>query len=203
MNILPVSNIIVAILNFLGGAGFVKIINHFREKTRKKHLEKLSNNLQDLSQIYRIIEQLLQDSGADKVLILRASNGGGIPKPGSEMFTKLLYASTVDEDLEIYQKYNSIKIDGPYVDMLIDIQKNGQTYKVIKDMPNSLLKRLYQSENIQYSEIYFLGNNANEMYYCIVDSMDIDKKFEEPNKRLSIELGINDVKKIFNKHLNN
>ena len=193
--------IITGILTFLGGSGFVKLVDYLKNRTNKKHLEKLAVNLQDLSKIYRIIEKILDQSTANRVLILRASNGGGIPKPGSEMFIKLLYAATVKEDLAIYDKYSSIKIDGQFIDMLIDIQKNGQTVKKTEDMTNSLLKRIQQSEGIKYSEIYFLTNNAHEMYYCAISSIKEGEEFADPMKKIAIELGINDLRKIFIKHM--
>ena len=160
-----ITSVVTGILTFLGGTGFAKIIDYLKTKSNKKYLDKLTTNLQDLSKIYRVIEHVLNESGAYRVLVLKASNGGGTPKPGSEMFIKLLYAATIEEDLNIYEKYNSIKVDGAYVDMLIDIQKNGQITRVTEDMVNCLLKRIYQSEQVAYTEMFFLGNNAAVMIH--------------------------------------
>ena len=101
------TGIITGILTFLGGTGFAKLVDYFKNKTNKKYLEKLTTNLQDLSKIYRVIERILSESGAHRVLILKASNGGGVPKPGSEMFVKLLYAATDVEEPNIYERYNN------------------------------------------------------------------------------------------------
>ena len=109
------TSIIGGIVTFLGGTGFAKLVDFVKNRNSKKHLEKLTTNLQDLSKIYRIIERILEQSKSYRVFILKASNGGGTPKPGSEMFIKLLYAATTVEDLQIYEKYNSIKVDGQYV----------------------------------------------------------------------------------------
>ena len=196
-----ITTIITGILTFLGGSGFVKLIDFFKNRTNKKHLEKLTTNLQDLSKIYRIIEKILDQSSANRVLVLKASNGGGTPKPGSDMFIKLLYAATVKEDLSIYDKYSSIKVDREFVDMLIDIQKNGQITKKTEEMQNSLLKRIYLSEGIKYTEIYFLTNNQHELYFCTISSIKDGEDFSDPIKKIAIELGINDLRKIFIKHM--
>ena len=195
-----VTGIITSILTFLGGSGFIKLVDFIRNRTNKKYLEKLTTNLQDLSKIFRIIERILNQSGAHRVLILKASNGGGIPKPGSEMFIKLLYAATEEEEPNIYEKYNSIKVDGQYVEMLINIQKNGMVIEKVSEMPNSLLKRIYQSEEINYAEFYFLGNTATELYFCTVNSKN-EEDFSQPSKRVAIELGINDLRKIFDRYM--
>ena len=195
------TSIIGGIVTFLGGTGFAKLVDYFKNRNNKMHLEKLTTNLQDLSKIYRIMERMLEQSKCYRVLVLKASNGGGIPKPGSEMFTKLLYAATTVEDLQIYEKYNSIKVDGQYVDMLINIQKNGGTSLSVDEMPNSLLKRIYQSEGIKYSEIYFLSNTEKELYYCAVNAINPAEDFLDPQQRIGIELGINDLRKIFERHV--
>ena len=196
-----ITTIITGVLTFLGGSGFVKLLDYLKNRTNKKYLEKLTTNLQDLSKIYRIIEKMLDQSSANRVFIFKASNGGGVPKPGSEMFIKLLYAATVKEDPGIYEKYNSIKVDGQFVEMLIDIQKNGQTLKKTEDMTNSLLKRIYLSEGVKYTEIYFLTNNSHELYYCAISAIKEGEVFEEPTKKIAIELGINDLRKIFIQHM--
>ena len=196
----PVTSIVTSVLTFLGGSGFIKLVDYFRNRTNKKYLEKLTTNLQDLSKIFRIIERILTQSEAHRVLVLKASNGGGVPKPGSEMFIKLLYAATEEEEPNIYEKYNSIKVDGQYIEMLINIQKNGQVIENIEELPNCLLKRIYQSEGIKYAEVYFLGNTATEMYYCAINSKS-DEDFIDPIKRVGIELGVNDLRKIFLKHI--
>ena len=85
--------------------------------------------------------------------------------------------------------------------MLINIQKNGGINLNVDEMPNSLLKRIYQSEGIKYSEVYFLANTEKELYSCSINAITTSEDFLSPQQRIGIELGINDLRKIFVKHM--
>lgn len=197
-----ITSIITGILTFLGGTGFAKLVDLIKDSSNKKYLVKLTNNLQDLSKIYKIMNEISEKTLDTKVVILKASNGGGIPKPGSEMFLRVLYSEMKEgEETHSFERYDGLKLDGDYVDMLIDMQKNGLVTKEVENMQNSLLKRIYLAEGVVYSEIYFLANNKSEIYYCAINTHSKEEKFTTPEKRIEIELAINNLRKIFEKYM--
>jgi hypothetical protein len=197
-----VTSIITGVLTFLGGSGFVKLVDFLRENNNKKYLAKLTNNLQDLSKIYKIMSEVIEKTSGTRVVIMKASNGGGIPKPGSEMFLRILYSEVKEgEDDSNLEKYDGMKLDGDYVDMLIEMQKNGAISRVTDQMNNSLLKRIFLADGVKYTEIYYLSNNKSELYYCAINTTNLLEKFTEPEKRIQIELAINNLRKIFERYM--
>jgi len=113
------------------------------------------------------IKQSLDDLRAlniDRVLLLRVTNGGKIPKPGSQMFASALDVTTwaLDLEREILNKYTSVKVDSFYSNMCAQVAETPELpYKItVTDKPKSLLEGWYQAENVRESWVFNIHLNT-------------------------------------------
>lgn len=153
------STIIVAIISALG-AFLIALIPYF---LRKKEDSKIKNKPVDIdvelfkfNDLRESVDRVLAETSADRFLILMAHNGK------EEMrFATAIYEQHKNTDKTIFSfgatnKYIKIEFDDEYRRMLKTSEKESVFRMETTKMPESLLKNIYISEKIIYSNCYFI-----------------------------------------------
>lgn len=156
----------------------VLAVVNFRQSVRLKALEKerksltsenvkLKNELSSLSllfdvELFHIIKEqvfaMFEETKADRFLIMFAVNGK----------REFNYVSVAYEQTRTYQnkgaisRYVRLNIDEHYQHLLKDVERSGSVTLEVQDMPDCLLKALYESEKpaVKHSIIKFLTRIA-------------------------------------------
>lgn len=101
------------------------------------------------------IEDLLRRTELDRFLILRAWNG----KTPPQWTTAVFQMRSAGQDVV---QYIHFKLDYHYVELLHKIIVDGPVLLTVRNMPNSALRRVYESEGVKDS------------YICHLDTTEID-----------------------------
>jgi len=186
------------LLTFLGGATGQKLISNYLQRQRDKELKVITKNLTDVSEILKMMRDIVDSTRIERFIVFKGSNGGGVPKPGSEFYVTAIYEEHKDKEKHVKEKYTKISVDGHYIEMLTNIHKNGKCLLKVSEMPDCFLKRIYTAEDIAYSELYYLVNNKNEILFCsLVTSQ---PEINDSKAKLEIELTIDKMRQIFKKY---
>lgn len=179
------------------GMHFVKKLMQAKEDSTKT----MQWNIDNLAQLHRAMDKVLANTSADRFLILKGSNGGGVPKPGSPYFVSVIHAVRKDGDSNnLVESYQNLLVDLHYLEMLSDILLKGSvTFKVSK-MPKGLLQRIYQSEGVTSSTVFSIAKSETELFFGIIATHRPDGDLLAPSEVLPIELGINEIRNVFGKY---
>lgn len=197
-----ITKIIISIISALSGALGLKLIDKYLEYRNKKEKNSILWNLSNLAEIHTVMRSIIDRTDATRVLIIRGSNGGGIPKPGSEFYISVIHEEHKqgpDTGDDLHTRYRGIKVDGPYIEMLMEMMMKGQVKYKIAKMVNGTLKNIYLADGIKYSEIHHIKNSSNEMFYLGVSTTK-DTTFNEGDARVEIDLAVDKVKQVFAKY---
>lgn len=190
---------LITIFTSLGAA---KLIKSWKKRRQRKHLLKINEGLEDIKSLYKTMKKLVTETDANRIFIIKGHNSGGIPQPGVDYFITGIYADHVDPEksLELQDKYIKFKVDSNYIEIITSLIKNGVLKINPKDLPSkSLLKNVYDNDNIFYSELYFLTNTKAELFYVSV-STDKDTDFSNANTRIEIDIAVSKFQEIFKKY---
>jgi len=203
---LDTNNIIENIFKLIGGALGVKLfdywIERYRENKEKKQTDVILANLKDISDMNVIMSDVVNKTTATRFLIFRGHDSGNVPNPKHPYYTKCLWQQTKDgsELLKLRNMYESIQVDVPYINMMIQVLVNGFVKLSVDKMEDSILKNLYLDEGVKYSEVYFLAQEkSNYIYYCSVDTNLANTDFSDKHERVEIDLAVNRLRQIFKK----
>ena len=204
INFEEVTKILVALFGLAGGAAGVKMVDKFSEWRSKKEKNSILWNLSNLAEIHQLMEEMVERTPATRVLIIRGSNGGGIPKPGSEFYISVVHEHHKDtqsaDQKDLHTRYRGIKVDGPYIEMLVEMLTKGFVKYKIARMPAGILKNIYQSDGIKYSEIHHVKNSSTEMFYLSISTTVEDEVFSDNNVRVELDLAVDKIKQVFSKY---
>ena len=197
-----ITKVVVALLGFLGGGAGVKLIDKWSEWRTKKEKKSILWNLSNLAEVHHYMAEVVTRTPVTRMLIVRGSNGGSTPKPGSEFYITVVHEEHKDKEhnKDVHNRYRGIKIDGTYVTLLLEMIAKGAVKYKISDMPEGVLKGVYTADQVKYSEIHFLKSTDTELYYAAVSTTNDNETFSGVEARIEIDLAIDKIKQIFNKY---
>lgn len=127
-----------------------------------------SRQFERRAEVYEIMNKILQETHAKRILVLKTTNGGGRPKSGSHIYASVLYEDFNPPFHSVVDMYQRIRVDKDYVKMLQHISHEGRRNLLISDMPPSLLRSIYMREGVALSQVYYLSENNTSFFYCSV-----------------------------------
>lgn len=132
---------------------------------RQRHPSDMQAVLRASSRINAEISRVREVTGADQVLVLRAHNGGKIPRVGARLKSSVTHESWGPNRDSIMDTWQSQPLDASYVDMLVEVAEHGHITNVTEDMPPSVLRDAYQAMRIVRSRVVDLGSLQEGLYY--------------------------------------
>ena len=148
--------------------------------------------------MYTVIDDIYELPEVDCVMMVKGSNGGAVPKPGSDFYVRVINEKHKLNINISQEKFTGIKVDTHHIETLIKLSTNNVLKFVVSEMPDCLLKRIWTSEGFTYKELHFIHATDTEMYYISIGTISELQKFSDQSN-LHIELSINSLRQLFNK----
>lgn len=187
----------------LGGITIInKIINFFIRKRAKGS----SNAFAAGIQVYDLMNDIVNNTPAQRVIIFKAVNGGKKIKLGSHLnINSVQGISKTPFPADDWKRYRGLIVDEEYNRMLLDVSShNTKKIKVDPNDPNanSMLMNIYKATGVTYSEIHHVFDHKSEYYFMSI-STDQNISFDDnPIWRNNIDLNVSKISKIYSKSLN-
>lgn len=188
----------------IGGFGW--FFRHFytviKDRVIKQKKEDYIRRLRSIASIYAAMDRLRASDEVTRVLLLEIGNGGHKPLPGSIMYGRAIEVmiDEIGRKAEILQSYREIKLDESYIRMVIQVQQTNQGYKFnVKEHEYCLLKDIYVTEGIKYSEIYHIYTDLKaEKTFILSIATDSDiEQFRKESTRGFINTEVMQIRSYF------
>ena len=157
----------------------------------------LTERMTEIANVYMAMDEMVADGTCDRFIMFKGSNGGSVPRLGSDYNIKVLYPAAKAIDKSDFIKNYSLVADGQYVNMLVQIMRERFVGYFSEIMPDGILKSILRHEKINYCEVYYLANNKDELIFCTIESASAN--FDE-NQKLKITLEIERIRRLFAKY---
>lgn len=193
-----IDNFVIILSALLSGSLGVKIVEYLMQKGKRKLTEDFFN---DTKEVISIIEELVENSNIDRVLLFRGGNGGSVPKIGKDYYIKATFeAHKVEPQRSLLKVYDNIIPDVAYITLLLNLIENKNEFFVVDSMADCLLKKIYGAENVVAAEVFLLHQTKEYIFYCSVASKTNAAFHEDIMTKIEIESAISKLRKIFEKH---
>lgn len=144
---------------------------------------------------------IVNETECERFIIFKVENGGGAPKVGAHIYISALmesYKSPIETVLDNYQR---LRADASYILLLSNLLASGKIDFTAESMEESLLRKIYRAENINYSVIYHLHTAPDAIYYCSLATTKENEKFNSPKTEIKIQLAINEIIELLKKNI--
>lgn len=123
----------------------------------------------DISKLYEELNFLLAKTGAKRVLLLRAHNGGGKPKKGYPLYSTAEYEVYQGSGNTIKQDWQKQPLDEYYISMLSDLDQQEQLELKLYGMnEDSMIKKVYFNDGIFSTKLIKIFENKDSFFYLSV-----------------------------------
>lgn len=119
------------------------------EASKPSESRGITRVFRSVSRIMGAMRALRESTRGTRVVLLRASNGGQIPKPGSRLYSSVVYEDYEDGVAAVSATWQKQELDAHYVDLLVDVDREGHIYLDVEDLPGQcILGDAYQAMGV-------------------------------------------------------
>ena len=184
--------------DLLNSAGVVVLVTTAGNLIAKylERRDRYKSAIRKISEIYDGFNRVIDDSKADRVLILKSHNGGGKPTPGTDLYVSIIHEMSTKGVEQIKQQYQRILIDDTYIRIIQQIILERTIEIRIQDLPeNSFIRLTYEKDNLKWIYFFEIKGNANSYFFGSFSTK--DEKGFTPGDKLAFKLAIDKFKRIF------
>jgi hypothetical protein len=153
--------------SLLGGASAAKFLdivyNVFKE--RRKAKVAASETIDRTVKIYSALSEI-STAQCLRRAVFKAHNGGKLLDVRTHKYVTMLYEDFYPPFTSDMDKVQNWRMDELYVKMLHEVTTNKKTTLVVADMPDCSLKNLYLSKGVTYSEVHYIGEDGNNLFFA-------------------------------------
>lgn len=157
-------------------------------------LSRPSKQIAKVVKIYDEMHRVLDDTEAQRFLIFKAHNGGGLIRANTPLYVSILHEDYSPPFPSVKEKYQQLRVDSDYIRMLDEICREKSVVLETKNMKPQLLKDIYLAEGVNYTEIFFLGQDRKNLYFASVGSAREKGWTAHLDQVMSIKLAINHIR---------
>lgn len=146
--------------------------------------------------IHDILNEVISETMASRILILKSHNGGGIPSPGRIIKSSCLYEVVGSGVPPVKADWQNQILDRQYLQILSRILESKQWIKT-DEMKEGMLRDVYLSSGVCCSVIGRIGHSTRALYYI---SLNFNKEIPEdqiPLMRNSIRIAVAKLRAFF------
>lgn len=194
----------ILLATIMGFAAFIGRDTWTRRAIRKLKAKDTSliRGMKSITVLYQAMEQIKDLTPAKRVLLLEVGNSGSPPKPGEKIYARAIEVKMEDETdrLPILSNYEKVLIDDSYLSMVIQAKESGEPYIIdVETHKDCLLKRIYEQENVKYSEVHHLYSDHGKWKQFIVSisTNEEGEKFDNTQYRAIISNNVHRMRQTF------
>jgi hypothetical protein len=115
---------IIAAIFGSGGLG-VALVNYLTKRQHNKDKRKAQENFKKLDEVYKTLERIRYATRANRVCVLKTENGGGIPKPGSDVTSSVVHENaSPDMTKELMASWQKVRLNGVWAPIIKHIAED-------------------------------------------------------------------------------
>lgn len=192
-----------ALISFLGTAlGIVKFKSELKKFRAKKEQEQVRQAITSYTKLYDRLKNLAVELKADRVVLLRASNGGSLPSLTTPMYSWVHAEEGRPHKAALQPTWDGQRLDKEYIYLLNRIfstykseGKNTGEILVTKDMPDCILKDTYLIDGVASAKIMPIFISSRALWYLSISFSTIIES--TPESREILRLNILAIRNLF------
>lgn len=178
--------------------GILVILGFLIALVYSMHINAAKNVVKDISLLYRVMQRVINNTDADRFLILGLHNGGRKLDVHSKRYITIFEEVNNPNVPSIKGDYKKVMVDGPYIHLINQLISQGVVFGWTKDLPGGLLKEAYQKDGINYYHIFYIGYRQNTYFFGSASTTS-QVSMEDSSQWMEIKLATNKIKQLINK----
>lgn len=189
-------------LAVVGSGSLAAIVHLIRDLLRRRAGRLYERGYGDISAIYQHIQALLSTTEANRVLVLKSENGGGIPRPGCIVKSSILYEVCDSPAIPVVQAWQLVALDQDYSAILSKVVSEGRAVIRLDDLhKGAMTHQLMKASSATHSYVFRVAATPHALLYLAVQYSNLDEDDPMDAKaHAATRSALGQIGKIFARH---
>lgn len=169
-------------------------------RMRKNEIASFEQKLIDSRKVQLVMDELRDKTNIERVIVMRCNNGKGIHRYGFQLYVDGVYQSYEPPFSSVIEHYDQLQLDGAMIKIVQQVYNNGWIAFNTDDMPDCILRSIYESSGVRWAAVYNIGEKKSEgMFYFMSIATSQEKSPFELNQGAHVNLAVNNMRNLFRK----
>lgn len=153
-----------------GSTGAFQLLKQVLAHFTKDKAPKIQQRIHQISEIYDTLGEFKQKINADRMMIIKVTNGGHIPSvTNGNLYATMIYEITENDSEPLKKFWERRQCDRFYISTISRVfnEKKIRVEPYINFPEGSDLRSIYEHYGIAVSRVFALGYNPKEFYYIV------------------------------------
>lgn len=183
----------------LAGAGVVVTAALTYWAAREHIEEKISiNAIRDMAQIYSYMLRVVNNTQADRMLILMLSNGGRILRPHDAKYVTVIDEVGNGKVRPVINDFNRFRVDGEYIRIVNRLIEEREISMAVRQLNPGFLRDAYEADGITHFMLFYIGYKSKRHYFGSISTTS-GRAFMEVEETQEISIAINQIRRMFSR----
>lgn len=162
-------------------------------------IRRAGDQINNVVEIYDNMNYVLARTPAERFLVLKAHNGGGIVRPGESLYGSIMYEDYRDPLTSIKSAWQKFEFDADYLKTISRVYAEGMVRLHAHRLRPGIMRSAYEAAGVTYSEMYYLHQNRKASFYCSIVTTKENETFDHPAYRNEINIATNNIRNLIKK----
>lgn len=144
--------------------------------------------------IRALLREITLLGGVDRAIVFQAHNGGNKFVVGVQKYASILWEPPATAIPPVKETFQKVKLDNDYLELLYKTTLQNVVILDTEIMAHGLLRKVYESDNIKGSLVFFLISTDFCIYYMSVSTKHDINMLTVPVTYSKIQLFVNEIK---------
>ncbi len=166
-----------------------------------KHRRHFTKQLELRNAVYKIFDDVFQQTAIKRFVIIKTENGGGKPRLDSQLYLSVIFEDFLKPFTPLTNRFQRVICEKEYVELLRKVSIDGVINNMVEEMPDGITKYFLEDQGVAFNQMWYIYESKTAFYYCSV-STDADGMGDMTsfNSQLVIRMAVNRLAILFKKH---
>lgn len=177
-------------------AGVLILVYYILIHVPREQLKRYKMKLGEIHDTYRIMNNVLRNTNAERFLIYESRNGNGLPSLSTQLHISVMYEDYTDPFQSVKNSYQKLEADRAMIETLKQVYDSGDVIYFTADMPDGMLKEMYINQGVSWAYIFRIGQGHRAFYFGSIVTSKNESPFQADSgvNTSVIRLAVNELR---------
>lgn len=190
-----------ALIGVLASGSLAAIGHLVREGLKRRASRQYDRGYGNIRRVFQLLQTTLPVVNANRVMILKSENGGGIPAPGTQVTSSVVNEVFDPPVMTIHEAWQQVPLDQDYSRILAEVNTEGTAHAKVDDLTrSSTLRDLLVAADCSQVFFWRICATPNALLYLSIHYSSTDESPMGERDRVEAGKVTRQLCQIFSKH---
>lgn len=172
-----------------------------RSGLKRRAAKQYDRGYGNIRKIYQLLQSTMPELKANRLMVLKSENGGGIPVPGAHVTSSVINEVVDPPARSVFEAWQQVPLDQDYSRMVADLSTNGNASATVVELREaSTLRDLLVTADSTHVFCWRICATPNALLYLSIHYSSTDDQPMGERERVMSRRLVHQLCNIFSKH---